>query len=290
MTQRKGRPAPGRREVLLGGAALAAASAMAAGAARAGTATAGRFAGVSVLITGGTSGIGAATAAAFAAEGAKVMICGRREALGREVEARLRAQGGQVTYRQADVREEAQVAALVDACVAAHGRLDVAFNNAGIEGPFGPFLDVPLDGTMGYFDTVRTNLDGVFHGIRHALRVMLPNRRGVIVNTASIAGSTGLPGNPVYAATKHGVIGLTRSAAKAHAKDGIRVVSISPGAVDTPLLRRAVGDNMEAVGRANPTGRVGRPEEIAALVLNVAATDAAFINGADYRIDGGSTA
>ncbi|MGE0666754.1 MAG: SDR family NAD(P)-dependent oxidoreductase [Sphingomonadales bacterium] len=273
----------GRRDLLKGAAIAAAATAtLAAGTARAETKS-GRFAGKAVLITGGTSGIGAATAKAFAAEGAKVVICGRREAQGKETEAAIRAAGGNCTYIQADVREEPQVRSLVDATVAAHGGIDIAFNNAGIEGPFKGFTEAPVDGTMGYHDTIRTNLDGVFYGIRHELRVMLPKKAGVIVNTASIAGSNSLSGNPTYAASKHGVIGLTRSAAKAHVKDGIRVVSVSPGAVDTPLLRRALGGNM-------PTGRIGKPEEIAALVLNLAAPEAAYITGGDYVIDGGSTA
>lgn len=273
----------GRRDVLKGAAiAAAATAALAAGGARA-EAAKGRFAGRTVLITGGTSGIGAATAKAFAAEGANVVICGRREALGKETEAAIRAAGGTCTYIQADVREEPQVAKLVDAAVALHGGIDIAHNNAGIEGPFKPFTDTPLEGTMGYHDTIRTNLDGVFYGIRHELRVMLPKKAGVIINTASIAGSNSLAGNPTYAASKHGVIGLTRSAAKAHRGDGIRVVSVSPGAVDTPLLRRAMGGNM-------PTGRIGKPEEIAALVLNLAAPESAYISGANFTIDGGSTA
>jgi NAD(P)-dependent dehydrogenase (short-subunit alcohol dehydrogenase family) len=273
----------GRRDVLKGAAVAAAATAtLAAGAAKA-EAPKGRFAGKAVLITGGTSGIGAATAKAFAVEGASVVICGRREALGKETEAAIRAAGGKCTYIQADVREEPQVAKLIDAVVAAHGGIDIAHNNAGIEGPFSPFTEAPLDGTMGYHDTIRTNLDGVFYGIRHELRVMLPKKAGVIINTASIAGTNSLAGNPTYAASKHGVIGLTRSAAKAHSKDGIRVVSVSPGAVDTPLLRRAMGGNM-------PTGRIGKPEEIAALVLNLAAPESAYISGGDYVIDGGSTA
>jgi NAD(P)-dependent dehydrogenase (short-subunit alcohol dehydrogenase family) len=285
---------PGRREILLGGATLAAAATIAAGSAAAQAAaaptTAGRFAGKRVLITGGTSGIGAATARAFAAQGAAVFICGRRENVGRQVESEIRTAGGKATYIQADVREDGQVAALVDACVAAHGGIDIGFNNAGIEGPFGAFMDAPLDGTMGYHDTIRTNVDGVSYAMRHELRIMLPRKAGIIINTASIAGSKGLGGNAVYAATKHAVIGLTRSVALAHGKDGIRVISVSPGAVDTPLLRRVIGDDMEAAGRANPSGRVAQPEDIAAAVLNLAAPESSYINGADLKIDGGATA
>jgi NAD(P)-dependent dehydrogenase (short-subunit alcohol dehydrogenase family) len=286
---------PGRRQVLTGAGTLAAAAALGGASAAAAPAEgkpppAKRFAGKVVLITGGTSGIGAATARAFAREGAAVVICGRREGLGKEVEREARAKGGKVTYVRADVREHAQVADLVARTEEIYGPIDIAFNNAGIEGPFTTLSDVNLQGTMGYQDTIRTNLDGVFHAMREELTVMLPRKRGTIINTASIAGSQGLAGNATYAASKHGVLGLTRSAALAHAREGIRVVAVSPGAVDTPLLRRAVGDNLDAVARSNPTGRVGQPEEIAALVLDIASNNASYINGADFRIDGGATA
>lgn len=290
-----------RRRLLTGGAAgLASLAVLAAGNAGASTKVAAsfpweggkesdRFAGKVVLITGATSGIGETTARAFAASGAKVFFCGRRVALGNSVAASIVKAGGEATYMRADVREEPQLKAFVDGCLEKYGRIDIAFNNAGIGGPTGKYSGMPLDGTDSYHDVMNTNLHGVFYAMRHEIPVMLAQGHGIIVNTASRLGSTGAPGIGPYSATKHGVIGITRSAARLHAPDNLRILTISPGPIDTPLLRRGGGDP-KAMGRGNPSGRVGEAEEIAAMVMNMAAPEVGFLNGADVKVDGGDSA
>jgi NAD(P)-dependent dehydrogenase (short-subunit alcohol dehydrogenase family) len=285
-------PSLPRRRFLAGGAAGLAALAARPLAALGATPipAGGRFQGQVVLITGATSGIGAAAARAFAREGARVVFCGRRVDRGAAVEAEIRAAGGEARYVRADVREEADVAALVAACLDAHGRLDVAFNNAGIEGPEGPLHEVPLDGPMGYRDVMRTNTDGVTFALRYELPVMIRQGRGVIVNTGSVLASRGSADWGAYAASKHAVLGLTRSAARKHAGDGLRVLSISPGPVDTDLLRRMYDGDPSPTAEANPTGRLAQPEEIAAMVLHLASPEASYLNGDDVKVDGGASA
>lgn len=248
-----------------------------------------RFEDQVVLITGATSGIGEAAAYAFAAEGAHVFFCGRREELGARVQARIRDAGGRATYVRADVREEAEVAALVRRCVEEGGRLDIALNNAGIGGPVGDPLELPIDGEGGYRDLYRTNVDGVYFAMRHELPVMLRAGRGVILNVASIQGSGGAPTSSAYASTKHAVIGLSRSFALAYAERGIRILSVSPGATDTAMLRRD-GADVSGIARDVPVRRVAEPREIADVVLHLAAPEASFLTGEDVKIDGGASA
>jgi NAD(P)-dependent dehydrogenase (short-subunit alcohol dehydrogenase family) len=280
-----------RRKLLLGGATAAAGlglmAATKADAAHHGT---GKFQDKVVLITGATSGIGKATAQAFATEGAKVVFCGRREAMGRQVAQDIRSAGGNATYIPADVREIAQVESFITGCMDMHGRIDIAHNNAGIAGPFGPYSGVKLDGLEGYQDAMRTNIDGVFYAMRYEIPIMIAQGGGVIVNTASMLGSTGAAGSGVYSGTKHAVIGMTQSAAAAHAKDKVRCVSVSPGPVDTPLMQRATGGNLAGVAAGNPSGRLAKPSEIANLVMALSTPEAAYINGSDVKIDGAATA
>jgi NAD(P)-dependent dehydrogenase (short-subunit alcohol dehydrogenase family) len=248
-----------------------------------------RFDGQVVLITGATSGIGEATARAFAEEGASVFFCGRRAQLGEEVAASIREAGGEATFMQADVREEAQVEAFVRGCVERYGRIDVAFNNAGIEGPAGTFADIDLDGEQGYYDVMRTNVDGVFYAMRHELPVMREQESGVIINTGSVLASRGSASSGAYSASKHAVIGFSLSSARANARYGIRVLAISPGPVDTALLRRMAGGNLEGMRRNNPLG-VAEPRQLAEAVMNLAHPSSSFMTGANIRVDGGSTA
>lgn len=249
----------------------------------------GRFAGKVVLITGATSGIGAATARAFAAEGAKVMFCGRRVALGRAVERGIRDAGGEATFRRADVRVEREVAGLVAACVRTYGRLDVAFNNAGIESP----RAVPLhEQTLADLDAVwRTNAVGVFLAMKHEIPVLVEQGDGgAIVNTASISAEVGFATIAPYNASKHAIASLTKVAALEQAAAGIRVNAVAPGAVDTPMLRRAAeafGTTLPEIAKDYPIQRIVAADEIARVVLWLASADASPVVGTDIDASGG---
>lgn len=244
-----------------------------------------------VLITGATSGIGEATAEAFVGEGAKVFFCGRRESRGQRIARRFRDHGGEARFMRADVREEEQVRRFVEKCVEEYGTIDIAFNNAGIEGPRGDVSEIePRGEANSYRDVMRTNTDGVVFAMRHELRVMRDRGRGVIINTASMLAHRGAGQWGAYSASKHAVIGLTRSAALANAGRNIRVLSVSPGAVDTELLRRMYGDDLSPLARANPSGRIGQPEDIAAAVLNLAAPESGYLHGVDVQVNGASGA
>jgi NAD(P)-dependent dehydrogenase (short-subunit alcohol dehydrogenase family) len=246
-----------------------------------------RFAGKVVLITGATSGIGEATARAFAAEGATVHFCGRRETLGEQVAQSIRDGGGNATYQRADVRVEADVKTFVDTCVERYGRIDIAFNNAGIESSPNTIADRSLEDWM---DVITTNATGVFLSMKHEISHMLRQGGGVIVNNASVSSHVGFATIAPYSASKHAVLSLTKVAALEYAEQNIRVNSIAPGAVNTPMLRRALAawnTNFETVSQDYPIKRIVMPEEIARSVMFLSSDDASCITGMDLDATGG---
>jgi NAD(P)-dependent dehydrogenase (short-subunit alcohol dehydrogenase family) len=277
---------PSRRTVLTAGALGAAATVAATGTAAA--ASRGRFDRKVVLITGATSGIGEATARAFAAEGAKVYFCGRREQLGNQVAASIRGAGGEATYRRADVRHENEVRDLVDACVRKYGRLDIAVNNAGIESPRAVRLH---EQTLADLETVwRTNVGGVFLGMKYEIPRMLAQGGGVIVNTASMSAEIGFLTIAPYNASKHAVASLTKVAGLEYAADNVRVNAFAPGAVDTPMLRRAAeafGMTYEQIAQDYPIKRIVAAEEMATIVMFLASADSSAVVGHDLDATGG---
>ena len=242
-----------------------------------------------VLVTGGTSGIGRATALAFAEAGAKVVITGRREKEGAEVAAEVAKNGGTAAFVRADVSKDADVVKAIDFVLSTHGRLDVAFNNAGVE-IVSPLSEVTEEKYRRAFDI---NVWGVLNSMKHEVAAMLKNGGGAIVNTTSVAGRIGLPQASIYVATKHAVEGLTKAVALEFAKEGIRVNSVAPGTIETEMIDRM--DDKEGNVRKwllslHPVGRFGTAEEVAAAVLYLASDAAKFTTGTTLLVDGGWTA
>jgi NAD(P)-dependent dehydrogenase (short-subunit alcohol dehydrogenase family) len=243
-----------------------------------------------VLITGALTGIGRATAMAFAREGARLAISGRREAAGFALAAELRALGAQAEFIRADVRFEAEVRSLVELTVKRFGRLDVAVNNAGTEGQVGPVVEQSVEN---YEAAFATNVLGTLLSMKHEMRVMLSQRSGSIVNISSMAGRVGIAGASVYAASKHAVEGLTKSAALEGAAAGVRVNAVAPGPIATEMLDRFVGGSEQAKSgflSTIPARRAGSPEEIAQTIVFLASDKAQYLTGQTIAVDGGYTA
>ena len=245
-----------------------------------------------VLITGASSGIGEAAAYAFAREGAKLFLVARRIDRGEAVAARIRESGGTAVFHQADMADRKQIGNMVDACVAHYGRLDVAFNNAGIDGAFN--VDTPDHPEDVWDDLLAINLTGVWFCMRHQIPAMLASGGGSIVNMASMAGVKGFPGSSGYAASKFGVVGITKAAALEYADRGIRVNAVCPAVIRSEMADRVFGTDQEdkeaEAASWHPMGRIGEPEEVADAVVWLASDQASFVTAETLKIDGGSGA
>ncbi|MCL4870975.1 MAG: SDR family oxidoreductase [Anaerolineae bacterium] len=243
-----------------------------------------------VLVTGGASGIGRVTAYALAQVGAVVALADVDEAGGAETAQVIQERGGQALFVPTDVGNAAAVQSLITQIISQYGRLDCAFNNAGVEG----LPNRTADATEADFDHImRVNLKGVWLCMKYEIQQMVAQGGGAIVNTASVAGLLGAHSLPIYAASKHAVVGLTKSAAIEYAKKGVRINAVCPTVTRTPMIERglaAIPEFMEAARRAIPMQRFGEPEEIAAAVLWLFSDDARFITGTTLTIDGGFTA
>ena len=241
------------------------------------------------LITGALTGIGRATAEAFAREGYRVVVSGRREAEGAALVQVLQQLGAEAEFIRADVRHEQDVKALVEGTVARFGRIDVAVNNAGVEGTFGPLLDQTPESYAHIFDT---NVLGVLLSLKHELGAMRAQGSGVIVNVSSIAGKIGFPGAAAYVASKHAVEGLTKTAALEAAAFGVRVNAVAPGPIETPMFDRLLAEPEQkaALIASIPLGRAGDPDEVAQAILHLASPKVAFMTGVSLAIDGGRMA
>jgi NAD(P)-dependent dehydrogenase (short-subunit alcohol dehydrogenase family) len=239
------------------------------------------------LVTGGSSGIGRATALACAREGAKVAVADIVVAGGEETAQLVKDAGSEAIFIKADMTKTADLEAMVNTIVETYGRLDCAHNNAGIEGALGKTANYE---EAEWDKVIAIDLTGVWLCMKYEIPAMLKNGAGAIVNTASAAGLIGVPNMPAYAASKHGVVGLTKTAALEYAKAGIRVNCVCPGIIQTPMVSRLTGERpgmFEKIATAEPIGRVGQPEEIAESVVWLCSDLASFVTGHAMSVDGG---
>jgi NAD(P)-dependent dehydrogenase (short-subunit alcohol dehydrogenase family) len=242
------------------------------------------------LVTGGSSGIGRAAALAFAREGAKVVVADVQVAGGQETVRLIRDAGGEAVFVRTDVANPVEVQALVGEAVQRYGRLDYAFNNAGIEGTLAPTAECSEEN---WNRTLEINLKGVWLCMRAEIAQMLKQGGGAIVNTASVAGLVGFQNLPAYCASKGGVVQLTRTAALEYAKMGIRINAVCPGVIRTAMVERVTGGNPQTEAQfvaMEPVGRMGTPEEVASAVVWLCSDAASFVTGHPMVVDGGLVA
>ena len=242
------------------------------------------------LVTGGASGIGQATALAFAEVGAQVVVADIDEEGGAETVENIRSAAGQAHFVPTDVTQPAAVAALIEVAVATYGQLDFAVNNAGLAGARARTADYPQ---AVWQQLIEVNLNGVWYCLKHEIPQMLKQGQGVIVNVASVAGLVGFPGHAAYTATKHAVVGLTKTAALEYVRKGIRINAVCPAFTDTPMLSDMIETTPEFAERlvaGIPARRLGQPEEVAAAVLYLCSDEAGFVTGHMLTLDGGIVA
>jgi NAD(P)-dependent dehydrogenase (short-subunit alcohol dehydrogenase family) len=240
------------------------------------------------IVTGGSSGIGKATALVFAKKGAKVVVVDWVE--NKETVNFIKEMGGEAIFIKCDVSKTADVKAMVAETIATFGRLDYAFNNAGIEGISASTQDCTEEN---WDKTIGVNLKGIWLCMKYEIPEILKQGKGVIINCASVAGLVGFAGLPAYVASKHGVVGLTKTTALECAKLGIRVNAVCPGVIQTPMIDRLIGNSKEAVAQftgLEPVGRFGQPEEIANAVVWMCSDEASFVTGHAMAVDGGFVA
>jgi NAD(P)-dependent dehydrogenase (short-subunit alcohol dehydrogenase family) len=248
------------------------------------------FEGKVALVTGAAAGIGRAAAELFAERGARVALIDVDRSAGEAAAAAIRRAHGEALFLEADVADDAAVAAAVDGCVAHFGRLDCAYNNAGISGPPHPVAEMPRAQWQRALDVM---LSGVFLCMQHEIPHMLAAGGGAIVNCASGAGLIGFPGQAAYVASKHGVIGLTRTAALEYGSQGIQINAICPGTARTPMVEQVIAETPELADelvRLHPIGRIAEPEEIAEAALWLCTPRASFVAGTALVVDGGYVA
>ena len=237
-----------------------------------------------VIVTGSASGIGAATALLFAKEGARVVVSDLQEEKGREVVKQIEEAGGKAIFFKADVSKAEDNEALVNFTVETYGKLDVAVNNAGIGGEANKIADMSLEG---WHKVISINLDSIFYGLKYQIPAMQKNGGGSIINISSILGSVGFMGSAAYVAAKHGILGITKTAALEYSSEKIRINAVGPAFIDTPLLDQLDEEVKQQLIGMHPIGRFGKSEEVAEIILWLGGDKASFATGAYYPIDGG---